>query len=175
MKLLKIFTLIWVLAFSGICFGQGHPNHNQRRSYPGSRSLQWPPPKPQKPSGQNQSINEPQPGTGNQRHNEIDPNKVYYSVEVQAEYHGGDRARLQWLRDNIQWPRDGDGRQLHGEVELEFVIERDGSVSNVVVTYSDDTALNSAAINVISSMPKWYPAKVKNQPVRSPMGMTLFF
>ena len=107
--------------------------------------------------------------------NVIDPDKIYSAVEVQADFPGGDRARSQWLRDNIQWPRDANGQQLHGEVELDFVIERDGSISNVKVTYSENTDLNTAAIRLISSMPKWSPAMVKNQPVRSPMGITLFF
>lgn len=107
--------------------------------------------------------------------NVIDPDKIYSAVEVQADFPGGDRARLQWLRDNIQWPRDANGKQLHGDVELDFVIERDGSISNVKVTYSENTDLNTAAIRLISSMPKWSPAMVNNQPVRSPMGITLFF
>lgn len=106
---------------------------------------------------------------------DIEPNKIYSAVEVQADFPGGDRARRQWLRDNIQWPRDANGQQLHGEVELDFVIERDGSISNVKVTYSENTDLNTAAIRLISSMSKWSPAMVKNQPVRSPMGITLFF
>lgn len=106
---------------------------------------------------------------------DIEPNKIYSAVEVQADFPGGDRARRQWLRDNIQWPRDANGQQLHGEVELDFVIERDGSISNVKVTYSENTELNPAAIRLISSMPKWSPAMVKNQPVRSPMSITLFF
>ncbi len=96
-------------------------------------------------------------------------------MEVQADFPGGDRARLQWLRDNISWPRDVNGQQLHGDVELDFIIERDGSVSNVKVIYSENSELNSAAITLISSMPKWSPAMVNNQPVRSPMGITLFF
>lgn len=110
-----------------------------------------------------------------QRLNTIDPNKVYYSVEVQAEFPGGDRARRQWLHDNIVWPRDNNGSQMQGDVELEFIIERDGSVSNVKVSYSDNPGLNPEAIRLISSMPKWSPAMVRNQPVRSPMGITLFF
>jgi len=119
--------------------------------------------------------NEPRSHSEIQTSNTIDPNKIYYSVEVQAEFPGGDRARRQWLQDNISWPRDNNGSQLHGDVELEFIIERDGSVSNVKVTYSDNSDLNSAAINLISSMPQWSPAMVNNQPVRSPMGITLFF
>jgi len=105
----------------------------------------------------------------------IDPNKIYDAVEEQAEFPGGDRARSQWLSDNIQWPCDNEGNQLHGDVELDFVIERDGSISNVQITYSDNAALNSEAIRLIGSMPKWTPAKVRDQPVRSPMGISLFF
>ena len=105
--------------------------------------------------------------------NVIDPDKIYSAVEVQADFPGGDRARIQWLRDNIQWPRDANGQQLHGDVELDFVIECDGSISNVKVTYSENTDLNTAAIRLISSMPKWSPAMIDNQPVRSPMGITL--
>lgn len=107
--------------------------------------------------------------------NTIDPDKVYYSVEVQAQFPGGDRAKTRWLNDNISWPRDANGNPLQGDVELEFIIERDGSISNVKVTYSENPDLNSAAVRLISSMPKWSPAKVRNQPVRSPMGITLFF
>lgn len=109
------------------------------------------------------------------RQETIDINKIYSAVEVQAEFPGGDRARRQWLRDNIRWPRDANGQQLQGEVELNFVIERDGSISNVKVSYSENPELNTAAIRLISSMPKWSPAMVKNQPVRSPMGITLCF
>lgn len=105
----------------------------------------------------------------------IDPEKIYSAVEVQADFPGGDRARLQWLRDNIQWPRDANGKQLRGEVELNFVIERDGSISNVKVSYSENSELNNAAISLINSMPKWSPAMVKNEPVRSSMGISLFF
>lgn len=107
--------------------------------------------------------------------NSIDPNKIYSYVDVQAEFPGGDKARLQWLRDNISWPRDANGHLHHGDVELDFVVERDGSVSNVKVSSSDNPELNSAAIRLISSMPKWAPAQVNNQPVRSPLSITLLF
>lgn len=107
--------------------------------------------------------------------NSIDPNKVYDIVDDEAEFPGGDRARLQWLRNHISWPRDENGQQLHGDVELDFIIERDGRISNVKVTYSENSGLNSAALALISSMPKWSPAMVKNQPVRSSASITLFF
>lgn len=113
--------------------------------------------------------------TESQTSNAINPDKVYYKVEVQAEFPGGDRARKQWLRDHISWPCDNNGIQLQGNVELEFIIERDGSISNVKVVYSENPELNSEALRLIKSMPNWSPAKVKNQPVRSPMGITLFF
>lgn len=105
----------------------------------------------------------------------VDPERVYRSVDKEAEFPGGDRARRQWLRDNIQWPRDAAGRQLQGEVELDFIIERDGSISAVTVSRSDNPDLNAAAIRLVSSMPNWSPAMVRNQPVRSEMGITLFF
>lgn len=105
----------------------------------------------------------------------VDPDRVYGSVDREAEFPGGDRARRQWLRDNIQWPRDASGRQLQGEVELDFIIERDGSISAVTVARSDNPDLNAAAISLISAMPKWSPAMVGDQPVRSAMGITLFF
>ncbi len=105
----------------------------------------------------------------------IDPNKIYYSYDVEAEFPGGKKARKNWLNDNISWPTDNSGNILHGDVELEFVVERDGRISNVKVTDSENPRLNSEAIRLIGSMPRWTPALLNSQPVRSAVSLTLFF
>ena len=55
---------------------------------------------------------------------------------------------------------------IQGKVFVQFVIEKDGSVSNVKVTRSVDPSLDKEAIRVIQSMPKWTPGKHRQKPVR---------
>ena len=54
---------------------------------------------------------------------------------------------------------------IQGKVFVQFVIEKDGSVSNVNVTRSVDPSLDKEAIRVIQSMPKWIPGKQQGVPV----------
>ena len=55
---------------------------------------------------------------------------------------------------------------IQGKVFVQFVIEKDGSVSNVKVTRYVDPSLDKEAIRVIQSMPKWIPGKQRKKPVR---------
>lgn len=103
-------------------------------------------------------------------------NKIYDAVNVQAEYPGGDAALLRWLRAQGSGTVAADGTVLNGYAQVEFVIEKDGRVSNAHLIYSDNPAVNETAVRIVNNMPRWAsPAMVRNRPVRSKMTVSLSF
>lgn len=71
-----------------------------------------------------------------------------------------------WISKHIKYPMIAQENNIQGKVFVQFVIEKDGSVSNVKVTRSVDPSLDKEAIRVIQSMPKWTPGKQRQKPVR---------
>ena len=71
-----------------------------------------------------------------------------------------------WITKHIKYPMVAQENNIQGKVFVQFVIEKDGSVSNVNVTRSVDPSLDKEAIRVIQSMPKWIPGKQRKKPVR---------
>ncbi|HTL80207.1 MAG TPA: energy transducer TonB [Bacteroidia bacterium] len=72
-----------------------------------------------------------------------------------------------YLQQNIKYPTDARDAGKQGCVYVSFVIERDGSITNVQVKKSSGTAsLDKEALRAISSMPKWTPGKMNGKPVR---------
>ncbi|MDY6147695.1 MAG: energy transducer TonB [Porphyromonas sp.] len=74
---------------------------------------------------------------------------------------------LKWLGKNIKYPESAANNNIQGKVLLRFVVERDGSVSNVEVVKKVDPALDKEAVRVVKSMDKWKPGKQRGKPVRS--------
>ena len=71
-----------------------------------------------------------------------------------------------WVMQNIKYPENARRNNIQGRVMIEFIIEKDGSLSNIRVLSDTDEELNQEAIRVIQSSPKWTPGKQRRQPVR---------
>lgn len=71
-----------------------------------------------------------------------------------------------WIAKNVRYPALAETNGIEGKVYVKFVIERDGSVSNIEVVRSADSMLDKEAIRVISAMPKWKPGKQRSKAVR---------
>lgn len=94
-------------------------------------------------------------------------NTVFKVVEKEAEFPGGGRTALnKWLSRNVRYPQDAEEAGIKGTVILQFVIEKDGSVSDVKVVRSVDPQLDKEAVRAVKSMPKWSPAEQRGKPVR---------
>ena len=78
---------------------------------------------------------------------------------------GGMQKLFQYLGENIQYPVEAQKNKIEGRFFLEFVILKDGSVSEVKVIRSANELLDKEAIRVVESMPKWTPGKNKGEPV----------
>lgn len=90
---------------------------------------------------------------------------VYQVVEEMPEFPGGMAACLKFLGENIKYPAEAMKAGKQGKVIVQFVIEKDGSVSNPQVVRSVDSELDGEAIRVVSTMPKWKPGYQKGEPV----------
>lgn len=71
-----------------------------------------------------------------------------------------------WLAQQVKYPQIAIENNIQGKVFVQFVIEKDGSVSNITIVRGVDTALDKEAVRVISSMPKWQPGKQRGKAVR---------
>ena len=91
---------------------------------------------------------------------------VFDSVEQMPEFPGGMSALIDFLSSNIKYPEDAIKQNVGGRVMVMFVVETDGSISNVRVARTVFPSLDSEAIRVVKSMPKWKPGREKGREVR---------
>ena len=75
------------------------------------------------------------------------------------QFPGGTHALMDFLSENIIYPEQAEKERIQGRVICKFDIDEDGSVSDIRVVESAHPLLDSAAVKVISIMPKWIPAK----------------
>ena len=96
---------------------------------------------------------------------EEEQNKIFEVVEQQPSFPGG--SVNGWLAEHIKYPVVAAENGIQGRVVVQFVVEKDGSVSQVKVVRGVDPSLDKEAQRVISSMPKWIPGKQNGVSVRS--------
>ncbi len=91
---------------------------------------------------------------------------VYAIVEQMPEFPGGEVELFHYISKNIHYPQEAKEKGIQGRVFIGFVIEKDGSVSNVRNLRGVDSELDAEAMRVVESMPKWKPGKHKGEFVR---------
>lgn len=89
----------------------------------------------------------------------VSDDKVYNVVEQMPSFPGGDGAMMSWIKSHVQYPPEAREKGLQGRVLVKFVVEKDGSLSNIEVAKSVDPILDKEAVRVVKSMPKWHPGK----------------
>ena len=87
-------------------------------------------------------------------------------VEQKPEFPGGEAAMYKWLGDNIVYPSAASEEGVQGRVVVEFVVGKEGSISNVKVVRPRHPALDKEALRVVKAMPKWLPGRNNGQPVK---------
>lgn len=92
--------------------------------------------------------------------------EIFVVVEEQPEFPGGNTAMMKFLSDNIKYPVIAQENGIQGRVITNFVVERDGSITDVQVVRGVDPSLDKEAVRVIQSMPKWKPGKQRGSTVR---------
>ena len=92
--------------------------------------------------------------------------KVFEVVEEMPSFPGGNGALMSYLNSNVKYPVVAQENGVQGRVIISFVVERDGSISDVKVARSVDPSLDREAQRVVKSMPRWTPGKQNGQTVR---------
>ena len=101
--------------------------------------------------------------------------KVFDTVEQMPEYPGGMQAMIAFLQTNMKYPEDAAKQKVEGRVMVQFIVETDGSISDVHVAKQVFPSLDAEAIRVVQAMPKWTPGKEKGNVVRVKYNLPIVF
>jgi len=96
---------------------------------------------------------------------------AYDKVDEMPEYPGGPNAMMQFIMQNIKYPEQMKNDSIEGRVVLSFVVQKDGSITNVEELQSPHPVLTDEAMRIVKAMPNWKPGKVNGQAV--PVKFTL--
>lgn len=102
-------------------------------------------------------------------------NKVFEVVEQMPSFPGGDAALMQYLSSHVKYPVVAQENGVQGRVIVSFVVERDGSITDVRTARSVDPSLDKEAMRVVKSMPRWNPGKQNGQAVRVKFNVPVMF
>ncbi|GAB1405059.1 energy transducer TonB [Lentimicrobium sp.] len=106
---------------------------------------------------------------------EVAEAEIFTVVEDQPSFPGGDEARIRFLQENIKYPQMARESGIQGTVYVTFVVERNGSVTDVRVMRGIGGGCDEEAVRVIKAMPKWIPGKQRGKPVRVQFNMPIKF
>jgi len=106
---------------------------------------------------------------------EIVEAEIFTVVEESPSFPGGDVARIKFLQENIEYPTMARESGIQGTVYVTFVVEPNGSVSNVQILRGIGGGCDEEAIRVIKAMPNWNPGKQRGKPVRVQFNMPIKF
>lgn len=101
--------------------------------------------------------------------------EVYTKVETKAQYPGGAKAFAEFLQENLKYPEEAIKEEIMGKVYLQMIINKDGSVSEVVVTKKVHPLLDAEATRLVKMMPKWVPATLDGEAVRTKVSVPISF
>lgn len=128
------------------------------------------------PSTQTTSTQQPSTSTSKSKVEELEAIKskrtantlvAYADLDEYPRFQGGDPNTFSiWLARNVVYPASAREKGIQGKVQLSFIINADGSVSDVKVTNNVDLALRKEAIRAVESSPKWTPGKKDGRAVR---------
>ncbi|MCR4828539.1 MAG: energy transducer TonB [Bacteroidales bacterium] len=93
--------------------------------------------------------------------------EIFVFVEQEPEYPGGTDALYKYLHDNLKYPDIARDNNISGVCYINFVVEKDGSISRAVIKRDIGGGCGAEALRVVKGMPKWKPGKQGGRAVRS--------
>ncbi|MEI6347774.1 MAG: TonB family protein [Bacteroidota bacterium] len=100
---------------------------------------------------------------------------VYSVVEILPDFPGGDNARLEFLSNNIKYPQEALENEIQGTVYTQFVVERDGSITNIKVLKGIGGGCDEECVRIVKLMPKWNPGMLRGKYVRTEFILPILF
>ena len=105
----------------------------------------------------------------------LDPMDIFIGVEIMPEFPGGENAMLKWIAEHISYPTIAAENGIEGRVACSFVVNADGSVSDIEVLRSKDPLLDKEAVRVLKLMPRWKPGMQQGKNVRVKFSVPVLF
>lgn len=99
-------------------------------------------------------------------YNEFEDQEIFTIAEEMPEFPGGAVELMKYLNENVKHPKEALEAGIEGRVLLSFIVEPNGTISNVKVTKSLGSGCDEEAVRVIKNMPRWNPGKRHGTPVR---------
>ena len=106
------------------------------------------------------------PGTGTGIVEAAAPLEIFKVVEQMPEFPGGEAALYKYIGENVRYPEKATNASQQGTVRVKFVVNEDGSISNVTVARELGFGMDDEAKRVVSGMPKWRPGKNNGKAVK---------
>jgi len=106
---------------------------------------------------------------------EVEEEQIFTIVEDQPSFPGGDAALMRYLQENLKYPTMAREAGIQGTVFVTFVVERDGSITDVRILRGVGGGLDEEAIRVVQSMPAWTPGRQRGQAVRVQFNLPIRF
>lgn len=104
-----------------------------------------------------------------------DPNTIFTVVEETAAPVGGMSAFYEYVGKKIKYPAQAKRMGIEGKVFVEFVIEKDGSITDVKAIKGIGAGCDEEAVRILQAAPKWKPGKQRGKPVRQKMVLPISF
>lgn len=99
--------------------------------------------------------------------------QIFMVIENPPTFKGGEEARTKYLVENIKYPKLARENGVQGVVYVTFVVEKDGSISNVKVLRGIGAGCDEESVRVVKNMPAWNPGTQRNQPKRVQFNMPI--
>ncbi len=94
---------------------------------------------------------------------------------ISPSFPGGAEAKKKFISENIRYPEEAKTNRIEGTVELKFIVETNGQLSNFEITNDPGGGLGEEALRIYQLMPAWEPGRLKGESVRIPVTETLNF
>ncbi len=106
---------------------------------------------------------------------EEDTDEIFIIVEESPQPIGGMAAFYQYVNDNIQYPRQAQTMRIEGRVFVQFVVNKDGNLTDIEVIRGIGGGCDEEAVRVLENAPRWQPGKQRGRPVRVKMVLPITF
>jgi TonB family protein len=106
---------------------------------------------------------------------EVDDNQIFAVVQDAPKFPGGEAAMMKFISSNIKYPLEAFEKDIQGRVICKFIVEKDGSLTNLEVVRKVAPSLDAEAIRVIEAMPKWNPGRQRGVAVRVKYTLPVLF
>jgi periplasmic protein TonB len=105
----------------------------------------------------------------------VDSRATFAMLNQQPSFRGGDSLFIDYLVNHVNYPGDAVKNNVSGSVFISFIVEKDGSISNVEKLRGIGYGCDEEAINAVKNMPPWIPGKINNSSVRVKLVIPIAF